>query len=89
MNPQSKLIGLTGVLLNEVIVDAKNQPTYGKALRKLKHDQDKSADYLEPGCPIEIGRAVARVTNAIYGEAISQLYQEAKNQPIREVTKHD
>ncbi|WP_436669922.1 hypothetical protein [Lactiplantibacillus plantarum] len=89
MNPQIKMIGLAEVMTNSIVSEAKQQPTYAKALQKLKHDQDKMADYLEPNCPLAVARAVAQVTNAIYGEAIARIYREAKDQPIKEVPSND
>lgn len=82
MNPQAKMIGLAEFMTNSIVSEAKQQPTYAKALQQLKRDQNKMADYLAPDCPLTIARAVAQVTNAIYGEAIYQLTDEAKAQPI-------
>lgn len=83
MNPQKKMVDLSGELIVKIVNEALQAPTYGEAIKKLKHDQDEMADYLEPGCPLAVARAVAQVTNAIYGEAIDQLYTIVKSQPIQ------
>ncbi|MFO1546580.1 hypothetical protein ABC418_17190 [Lactiplantibacillus plantarum] len=82
MNPQEEISQLTAELFNRIINEAREQPTYAKALQKLKRDQDKMADFLTPQCPLTIARAIAQVTNAIYGEAIHRLLDEAKAQSI-------
>lgn len=83
MNPQKKMVDLSVEIMVKIVNEALQAPTYGEAIKKLKHDQDEMADYLEPGYPLAVARAVAQVTNAIYGEAINQLYTIVKSQPIQ------